>query len=152
MVPGEIRVNVLNIHAGQDTGGQGIRIKRAFDRHAPEWTYRACFDPKTFEYLGYPTDLPWRDAKDAWAAADLVHLRNDFRTARMFERRRGEKPAVVHYHGTLFRTDPFARLAEQRRRGAIGLVSTLDLWLIAPDETEWVPAPYDLEWLTSLRP
>lgn len=145
-------MKILNIHAGQDTGGQGIRIKYAFDKLAPGWTYHVTVDPKTFEYLGYPIDLPWSAAKDAWADADVVHLRNDFRTAKMFERKRGEKPSVIHYHGTLFRTDPYSRLAEQRKRRSIGLVSTLDLWLIAPDQTEWLPAPYDLEWLASLRP
>lgn len=144
-------MRILNVHAGQDTGGQGIRLKYAFDRHAPGWTYRACFDPKTFEFLGYPTDLPWSSVKDAWEEAEVVHLRNDFRTARMLERRRGEKPSVVHYHGTLFRTDPWVRLKEQRRRRSIGLVSTLDLWLIAPDDLEWLPSPYNLEELAALK-
>jgi hypothetical protein len=81
----------------------------------------------------------------------VIHARNDFRTVRMLERKQGEKPAVVHYHGTLFRTQPFTRLKEQRRRLAIGMVSTLDLWLIAPDQLEWLPSPYDLDWLASLK-
>ena len=145
-------MNVLIAHAGQDTGGQGVRIADAFRRLEPEWTVRSCHDPKTFEYLGYPTDLPWRDVKQAWDEADVVHVRNDFRTAKMLERKRGEKALVISYHGTLFRTDPHHRLLEQRRRRAIGMVSTLDLWLIAPEQTVWLPSPYNLDFLAAFRP
>ena len=81
----------------------------------------------------------------------MVHLHNTFQTAKIMEPRGGKKPAVIHYHGSAFRANPQGILAEQKQRGAIGLVSTLDLFLIAPDELEWLPSPYDLDWLASLR-
>lgn len=145
-------LNILSIHGNQDTGGQGWRMTDAFRRLAPSWTFHSIVNPQAFTYIAYPTDLPWKAAKEAWDAADVVHLHNDFRTAKMLERKRGEKPAVVHFHGTLYRTDPYSRLREMRKRGAIGIVSTLDLLLIAPDDTLWLPSPYDLAWLASLRP
>lgn len=145
-------MNVLAISHTDDIGGQGIRIKEAFDRHAPGWIYHSIARPSTFGlYMRYPADLPWSAAKETWSEADVVHLRNDFRVAQMLEGKQGEKPAVVHYHGSLFRTDPWRRLAEQRKRGSIGLVSTLDLLLIAPDDLEWLPSPYNLDWLASLK-
>jgi hypothetical protein len=145
-------MNVVNIHAGSDTGGQGIRLKWAFDRHAPGWTYHTVRNPQTsFAYIDYPQDRPWSEAKDLWADADVVHVINNFRSAALFERKRGEKPAVVHYQGTSFRTGPWPLLAEQRKRHAIGLVSTLDLFLIEPSRLEWLPSPYDIDWLWSLR-
>src|SRR6185369_16504535 len=50
-----------------------------------------------------------------------------------------------------FRLHGPAMLAEQRRRRAIGLAATLDLYLMAPDDLTWAPALYDLDWLASLR-
>ena len=60
-------------------------------------------------------------------------------------------PAVIQHHGTYFREHAPRLLREQRARKAIGLASTLDLWLMAPDDLEWLPAPYDGEWLRSFR-
>ena len=143
-------LNVLSIQRGQDTGGQSIRLKWAFDHCAPEWTFRSMVRPNAFLYIQYPEDLTWHDARTEWAKADVVHLHNDFRTAHTMKQRGPEKPAVVHYHGSAFRADQ-SPLVEQRRRGAIGLVSTLDLYLLAPDDLEWLPSPYDIDWLQSLR-
>lgn len=142
-------LSVLSIHSNQDTGGQSWRMTDAFRRLAPDWTFHSIVNPQAFTYIQYPTDLPWSSAREAWEAADVVHLHNDFRVARMLEK--VKKPSIIHYHGTLFRTDPLPRLKEQRKRGAIGIVSTLDLHLVAPDDTEWLPAPYNLEWLRSFR-
>ena len=143
-------MNILSIHNGQDTGGQSIRIKQAFDRLVPAWSFRSIVNPQTFVYLDYPADLPWSAAREAWAAADVVHLHNDFHTLKMLER--GRKPAIMHYHGSAFRLDPFSRLREQRKRSIAGVVSTLDLLLISPNELEWLPSPYNLEMLRDLRP
>jgi hypothetical protein len=137
---------ILNIHRGQDTGGQGFRIFDAFRRLAPEWGLRSMYRPNSFLYLAYPVDLEWDGelAKQLYAAADLVHLHNGFATADIFERHRRRKPAVVHYHGSAFRQNPTAYLRQQQQRRALGLVSTLDLWLIAPGELEWLPSPHNL--------
>jgi hypothetical protein len=146
-------VNILNIHKGQDTGGQGWRIADAFRRLAPDWKLRSMYRPNSFTYLEYPADMEWDGevAKALYAEADVVHLHNGFATADIFERYRHRKPAVVHYHGSLFRQNPRAFLGKQEQRRAIGIVSTVDLWLLSPNQLEWLPSPYNLEWLASLR-
>jgi len=156
-------VNILSIHKGQDTGGQGWRMTDAFRRLAPDWTFHSAYAPNAFFYLAYPQDVKWEGDNVAklWKAADVVHLHNNFRTSDIMERASGVrhysyrrqtgKKAIIHYHGTTFRTNPKAHLQEQRRRRVLGLVSTLDLWLLAPNDTEWLPAPYNLDWLMSLR-
>lgn len=140
-------MHVLNIPGGFDTGGNGWRTKDAFARHAPGWTYDVCTSGNA--YMIFPEDRRWVDARALWDAADVVHLRNDFAVEHMLNA--PPKPAVVQHHGTTFRTHHEELLAATRRRGAIGLASTLDLWLIAPDELEWLPSPYDIDWLQTFR-
>lgn len=138
-------LRVLNASASYDAAGDGIRTKRAFDAHAPGWTYRATRRRET--RWGYPSDLPWAKAREAWRRADVVHLQLDFAAEVLGPRR----PCVVHHHGTAFRRNRDRLLREQRARRARALVSTLDLYLMAPDDVEWSPTPYDLAWLASLR-
>lgn len=136
----------------------------AFRRLAPDWEFRSAYAPNAFFYLDYPKDIdPWDGVLVAklWKEADVVHLHNNFRTAEIIERANGirhhsyakanAKKAVIHYHGTTFRAQPKVHLAKQRQRKAKGLVSTLDLWLLAPHDTEWLPAPYNLDWLQTFR-
>lgn len=144
-------LTVLSIARSQDTGGWGWRLFAAFRRLAPGWTFRSAYRPNGFIYIEYPEDLTWMDARDWWAKADVVHLHNDFTTANIMEKRGGAKPEVIQFHGSMFRTDPTGVLDQMRQRGAIGIVSTLDLWLIVPDDLEWVGSPYDIDWLQSLR-
>ena len=132
---------------GVDTGGNGWRTREAFARHAPDWTYDLCTG--SVKYMDYPKHLDWSQARRAYLLADVVHHRNSFRAQRILEVPR--KPGVIQHHGTKFRTYTETLLGEQRRHRAIGLASTLDLWLLAPDELEWLPSPYDLDWLASLR-
>lgn len=137
-------VNILSAHRGNDTGGTGWRIASAF-RDEEGWSFRsACNSTSILPYLDYPEDVPWdwERIHQLYREADLFHARNDFST---FERLGGRKPSLIHYHGTNFRTLNGQRLREQGKR--IGLVSTLDLWLIAPERLEWLPSPYDLQWL-----
>lgn len=143
-------MNVLNIHRGQDTGGWGHRLKEAFDRHT-DWRFRSMYAPNAFLYIDYPHDLEWDRKQGAklWKEADVIHLHNGFRVAHIFEKV-GERPMVAQYHGTAYRQHPGQMLKDQVRHNAVGIVSTLDLWLIAPELTEWVPSPYNLEWLRSL--
>ena len=131
-------MNVLNYSYGADVGGQAIRIKQAFDKHS-DFYYRTATG-KT-NYLKYPTDLHIRNCKPE--TFDVLHVNRKYRGLPLM-------PSVVHYHGTKFRNQPTAHLAEQRKRRAVGLVATLDLWLLAPDKTEWLPAPYDLDWLAGM--
>lgn len=145
-------LSVLSVNAGADTAGQGVRMAQAFARHAPSWSFRSV--ARSGNYIAYPVDVPWegvRQVEGLWRDADVVHLHNTFRTAQMFERRAGDKPSVIHHHGTQFRERRKQLLYETSQRHAVGIVSTLDLYLIAPDELEWLPAPYDVDWLLSLR-
>lgn len=87
-------------------------------------------------------DLPYDQRGHWFVRADVIHQRQMFVT---------DRPAVIHHHGTFFRERHAALIAEQRRRRHIGLAATLDLWLMYPDDLEWLPAPYDLTWLESFR-
>lgn len=138
--------SVLSINAGQDPAGIGVRLAQGFRRHSA-WDFHSIARFQT--YIDYPVDRTWDDAGRLWAAADVVHLHNNFATARLFEGRR--KPSVIHHHGTMFRQSPAELLAETRERRAVGIASTLDLYLMAPDELVWVPAPYDVDGLARLR-
>jgi hypothetical protein len=143
-------MKVLSAHRGNDTGGTGWRISQAL-RGDPDISFRSACNPATvLPYLAYPEDVPWdwSEVQRLYSEADLFHARNDFST---FTRLGGKLPAVIHYHGTNFRHLHYQRLKEQEQHQALGLVSTLDLWLIAPDRLEWLPSPYDLEWLRALR-
>lgn len=144
-------MKVLSAHRGNDTGGTGWRIAQAFNGDpGSAWSFRsACNPTSVLPYLAYPQDVPWD-----WPLiqmlhqeADLFHARNDWST---YERLNSSLPAVIHYHGTNFRTLWATRLRQQKEHAAIGLVSTLDLWLIRPQELEWLPSPYDLDWLHEL--
>lgn len=146
---------ILSAHRGNDTGGTGYRIARGFaaSTESGEWVFRSSCNPTAvFSWISYPEDVPWSPAevRRLFAEADVFHARNDWGTLRSLEN--GKRiPSVIHYHGTNFRTLWATRLREQRERRAIGLVSTLDLLLIAPDQAEWLPSPYDLELLRGLR-
>ena len=141
-------MRVLNIPGGADTGGNGFRTLDAFRRLAPEWTYDLCVS--TMNYMQYPGHRRWGDAPGIWDRADVVHLRNNFEIERVL--RVEPRPAIVQHHGTFYRTNHNELRAEIHKRGnVVSVVSTLDLWLIAPDESEWLPAPYDLSWLASWR-
>jgi hypothetical protein len=62
-----------------------------------------------------------------------------------------EKRLVITYHGTGFREKPSHYLGQQQRWGAIGTVSTLDLWLQAPKDVTWLPANHDINALAAMR-
>lgn len=134
-------MNILNYCAGYDTGGYSIRLKQAFDRHSTH-TYRSCIG-RPVSYIRYPTDANHREARRLQAWADLIHVSHQPLPI--------TKPQLVQYHGTKFRNSPDKFLALQKNANARAVVSTLDLWLMAPDQTEWLPTPYDLDWLASFR-
>lgn len=139
-------MRILGVSALYDAAGDGARTKAAFDRHSV-WSYRWTI--RRPGRYGYPTDLPWEQARVEWRRADVVHLALGFEAEALL--RAPRRPTVVHHHGTAFRLNRDRLLREQRERKARGLVSTLDLWLAAPSDLEWSPTPYDLDWLASLR-
>lgn len=141
---------------GSATGGVPVSIAHAF-RNEPGWNVRCLVSMKN--YIDYPTDLDWNRENliHYWQQADVVHLHHGFMSAdRMVKGRyvgRGlrHKPYVVEYHGTIFRNNARACIAELDSRNAIGAVSTLDLWLLAPDAVEWLPQPQDVNRLRQIR-
>lgn len=138
---------VFVLPMGADTGGVNRQIVNAF-RGQQSWLVRAMISGRN--YIDYPGDLAFdkRLLIRWWRAADIVHLSHDFRRLRKIERfRLPRRPYVIHYHGTGFRENHVELIREQRANRAIGLVATLDLWLLSEQFTEWLPAPYDLEWL-----
>lgn len=136
-------MNVFMISSGQDTGGQGYRIKRAFDRCAPGWQLRSMHLTETF--IKYPRDMRWdsEEAARLYVAADLVHHKNGLA---MYERFQGDstKPAVMHHQGTRLRENAAEVNAEARSVGAVQIVSTVDL-LADVGDGYWLPSPYDLD-------
>jgi hypothetical protein len=143
-------VRILNVSGGADIAGVSIGIKRAFDA-CSDWTVHSLVAQTN--YIHYPQDLPWKGLIPdiEWRAADVVHLHDGFWSTSRLEHRNGEKPYVVYYHGTQFRYHSKVHLKEQRQRGALGLVSTLDLWLLASNDVEWMPVPVEIERMQGLR-
>lgn len=141
----------LAVSPSYDIGGQGARLKQAFDHHGGDWGLRSMV--KDHSYLAYPTDLPFRrpHLEELYQACDVFHARLDFGLYDQLAAKFGPKPVVIHHHGSKFRANPNRFIREQRQRGAIGIVSTLDLWLLAPNDLIWLPAPYDVNWLAGFR-
>jgi hypothetical protein len=140
-------LRVLNVPRGADTGGCGYRTLDAFRRHRPDWTYNLCV--ATRNYTMTPVDRPMSEALDLWRKADVIHHRNSFdQQAKLGA---PDRPSVIHHHGSHYRALHESLVAEAARRRALAIVSTLDLQLIHPDDTEWLPTPYDLEWLAGFR-
>lgn len=145
-------VNVLSIHRSADLAGISGEIARAFAHH-PEIHVRSLI--RRQNYLQYPQAEPWTTGSvlDAWHAADVVHLHDHFGTAQELRRKfkLPGRPYVLHHHGSRLRGNPASVLAAQRRQRATGIVSTLDLVLLAPGELEWLPAPINVDRLARLR-
>lgn len=138
-----------------DTGGQGWKIKRAFDRYFPEeFSVRSIVTHKA-DY-GYPTDLVYKpeSAYELFAQADIVHMRNGLEgLSRLLGQRPADSPPpglIVHHHGSRLRQWYYHLLEEARQAGATQLVSTLDLALLS-DDLRWLPAPFNLEELARYR-
>jgi hypothetical protein len=144
-------MKILSAHRGNDTGGTGWRISQAFSSEEG-WTFRsACNSSSVLPYLAYPEDVPWdwSQIQELYLASDVFHARNDWSTYERLAGSRHPLPRLIHYHGTRFRVLNAKLLREQGQHQ--GLVSTLDLWLIAPGRLEWLPSPYDLDALAGLR-
>lgn len=149
-------MKVLILSNGEDAGGVGIGIKRAFDKHAPGWEVRCV--RRTDNYIKYPTDITWlpndheagKLVRHLAAEADVLHLMQKWWSDDDLPGY-SSKGKVIHHHGTYFRRGPEWMIAETRRVGAVAVAGTLDLVLLDPDSIEWLPAPYDLEGLARLK-
>lgn len=139
-------MKVLNCSHLADTGGNGWRTKLAFDE-LTDWDYRTTC--RTSNYIDYPQDLLWSDAYAHWVASDVVHLRDSFQAQARLDA--PDRPTVIHHHGTVWRRHQADMLRIQHQSKAIGLAATLDIYLDAPDDLEWMPALYDISRLQRLR-
>jgi hypothetical protein len=129
-------VRVLILCPGSDLAGVGIGIKRAFDKHS-DWDVRQVRRvPWRYDY---PHDAEWKDRQALIDWADVVHVMEEPRAIPAGKR------AVLHHHGSYARTNRHAL----RQVRATHICSTLDLELLGLGQ--WVPAPYDIDWLATLR-
>jgi hypothetical protein len=145
-------IKVVLFTSAFDTGGQGWRIKRAFDRYCPDFLVRSIHTDES--YFAYPHDLRYRAGPEfsykLTEEADVLHFRNSFGGLKRL--RASGKPVglVLHHHGTKFRQEHETLSRDARERGAIQLASTIDLAILEPD-VAWLPAPFDLVELAALR-
>lgn len=98
-------------------------------------------------YMDFPVDILWdrrteRTVRDLAEQADLIHLNNSEVAYRRFRLR---KPALLHHHGSLFRSDPKRMLDISRQMRFVQAVSTIDLQRPAPDILHWLPSAYDVD-------
>jgi hypothetical protein len=143
-------VKALILSPNADTGGVGIALKRAFDRHS-EWSVR--YVRRTNNYIDYPADITWTpdtagEIGELFAQADVIHLMESFGDEFPW---RSDAPRVIHHHGALFNRNPRKWLTRAKAENLIALVSTVDMLRPAQDELEWLPNPCDTVRLGRLR-
>lgn len=139
----------LSIHAGADTGGSGWGIANAFARFPQDHlTVRSII--RSTNYIDYPQDLYWTDAREAWRLAGVHHFHNTTATRKVMGGK--VKPFVLHHHGTHYRDNAEALNTEitSARVPAAAVVSTLDLLDYGPDLV-WVPASTDVDHVATYR-
>jgi glycosyltransferase involved in cell wall biosynthesis len=140
-------MKILSYSPFDDVGAFGYRQATAFDRVGPsDWRYRAVRGAPS--YLQFPEHTPWDwdSILEYWREADVVHVHDGF-----YNLPQPHKPMVVTFHGTGFRKTPDNHLQLAARVGALPVVSTLDLWLLAPDDVIWAPQIDDLDRLATYR-
>lgn len=147
-------MRILIVSSGEDSGGVGIAIKQAFDRHAPDYSVRQVRFNNN--YLDYPADITLNadnltEVDELFEKADVVHFMERWFGAKRYKSF-FTKPKVMHHHGTIFRTDPTPLMEQAELYRAISVVSTIDLLLIAPEgELRWVGNPVDIGHMESIR-
>jgi len=98
-------------------------------------------------YFAFPNDIHW-DRKtepmirEMAERADVIHLNNSHAAYRRF---RLKKPALLHHHGSLFRSDPKAMLDIATFYRMVQAVSTIDLQRPDPKVLHWLPTAYDVD-------
>jgi hypothetical protein len=147
-------VRSLIVSAEDDTGGVGVALAQALNRHTG-WSARAVH--RTQNYISYPVDIMWPlglpptdEILQLFADADVVHVMERWDAVTPFTGWQ-EKPLVLHHHGTIFREWNTAYLNHSAAQfGAAVVASTIDLTLLGPD-IEWLPNPCDLARMRSFR-
>lgn len=107
---------------------------------------------KASAYFNFPTDIVWTRKTEGLvralaSEADVIHLNNSDVAYRALGLR---KPALLHHHGSLFRSDPAHWFAVARRSRMVQAVSTIDLTRPDEDELAWLPTAYDIDDLEAI--
>jgi hypothetical protein len=142
-------MKVLIYSTGQDTGGQGTRLKTLLERHTSLEVRSAIVKPT---YLGYPTDRVVASDEETQALfdwADVLHLRHVLTGWEKFSGIRA-RPTFLHHHGAHF-IDHHRRIYTSA--DALGIrqfVSGLEMQTLERGTT-WLPQPHDLDALAAIR-
>lgn len=138
-------MKIVNYLPFDDIGGAGYRTATAFNKLKPEWEYHSYRGAPS--YLQFPEHTPWHwpSIIADWNTADVVHVHDHLPDVS------NRRPTVVTFHGTGYRENPDTLLTMAQKKKATVLVSTLDLWLLHPDDTTWMPQIDDLDHLATLR-
>jgi len=142
-------MKVLIVSNGDDMAGIGYYIKDAFDRFGKGFEVRQIRG--TDNYIRYPADRhapPFHEVRTLYDASDLIHLMEyPWALAQFGINEPLNKPAVVHQHGSPYRSD-----SGSIRNNALKmpiLVSTPDL-IIHGDEI-WLPNPISVADMKAIR-
>lgn len=142
-------MRIVNVTTG-DTGNQSYLLSKAINEH----TRHASRSFIRQTYYEWPHDVMWRSEWQGsipawiqayWATADVVHLHNRWQRAKYW----AEAPKaawIVHQHGQWPDRDRYElELDVDRERGAIRVVSTINLlsdvgWRF----DRWFPRPIEI--------
>lgn len=140
-------MKVFSVNYGQDTGGQSVRIVHAFRQHAPDWDVRSMVTGHN--YIDYPHDLPpdREEALRQYDAADVAHFHNTLTTYRVIDRGQG-KPAILHHHGSAYRTRAWYHHGLAARFNITEVTSTADLGEI--HGLPVLPMPFNLDYIREM--
>ncbi|HUX71503.1 MAG TPA: hypothetical protein VMV41_13385 [Cellulomonadaceae bacterium] len=146
--------SVLILSAEDDTGGVGVALAQALNRHT-DWTARAVH--RTQNYIQYPIDILWPpglpptpEILGLAAKADVLHVMERWDAVDWLPDW-ADRPLVMHHHGTIFREWNTRSLIESVARfRAYPICSTLDLTLI-DSSVEWLPNPCDTARMRKVR-
>jgi glycosyltransferase involved in cell wall biosynthesis len=147
-------MKALILSAHEDTGGVGIALKHALEKHT-DWSARSV--TRWQNYIEYPQDIFWPKGEPPsaellrlWDECDVAHVMERWSAVDQFPNWR-DKPMIFHSHGTEFRVDNTAAILKTTKEyGVPHIVSTIDLTLIDPD-AEWLPNPVDIPRLAAMR-
>jgi glycosyltransferase involved in cell wall biosynthesis len=146
---------VLNLTAGQDTGGQIYRTAQAAERHSSSLIIESYV--RGTSYIEWPTApyvRRWTTRGEivaAWRWAEVIHVHNDLRPHDGL-RWDNPRPTLIHHHGSKFRAKHRELVRQIREARALGAVSTVDLLEYGnPGELQWLPSPFDVEALAAIR-
>lgn len=128
-----------------------MRLQDAWPLHFPDDEYLSVTSKPTFYVIKHRYN-GLELTKRQWPWAEVVHLNNDLRYIQRFRDLKTDgKGIVIHHHGTMFRTRPDYHLEALEQYKATAIMSTVDLWAMAPEQTTWMPQAYQLHELQSYR-